>query len=499
MTNAGIWQGIVIGLWFVVSFTQVAQASVDNESGDRHPHLFSPKMKPAGVPAEYVLTHNGFFHPSCVVRVNSDEVVGRDLVIRGLDGRYHDRIAPCAHPRFSATGRMMLERNQGDAKSFVESSRSERNISKAAVAKELAYDGYVAFFEYQGDIPAPASLNSVWVVPQVPRTIGEQAFGIFSGIQAADVILQPVLQFSGSSGHWTIIDENCCAAGNLIASVPVSVMPGDVILGSVKIAGCDEDKVCSNWTVTAMDLTTRKSTTINRQDPQGAAYLIIPAALEAYSVTSCDMWPANGQVNFYNNTLTDGNGAIVQKQYNLYILPRGANPRPDGFPIDCNYGGLNIGNNFSLVFGASPSAVKPNSEIPVNPVIPITVDGYMSGNWYDPTQGGQGFQLEMADNTMLAIWFTYAPDGSGQNWIYAQGSYDSTKSSVTLPAVLLTGARFAPNFRTGDVKNMPWGTLTFSFADCDTGTASWSSTLPGYGAGSMPIHRLTQIKGTVCP
>ena len=130
----------------------------------------------------------------------------------------------------------------------------------------------------------------------------------------------------------------------------------------------------------------------------------------------------------------------------------------------------------------------------------IAVDGYMSGNWFDPTQSGQGFQLEFTDqaNTAVAIWFTFAPDG-GQNWIYAQGSYDSAKNSVTLPATLTTGAKFPPNFNANDVTKAPWGTISFSFTDCDTGTASWNSTLPGYQSGSMHIVRLTHIKGVVCP
>jgi streptogramin lyase len=130
----------------------------------------------------------------------------------------------------------------------------------------------------------------------------------------------------------------------------------------------------------------------------------------------------------------------------------------------------------------------------------VFVDGYMSGNWYDPEQSGQGFQIEMAaGNTMVAIWFTYAPDGGGQNWIYAQGDYDSTKNTVTLPAVLATGAMFPPNFHANDVTKKPWGTITFAFSDCNTGTVGWSSSLPGYGSGTLPISRLTRIKGTSCP
>jgi hypothetical protein len=45
-----------------------------------------------------------------------------------------------------------------------------------------------------------------------------------------------------------------------------------------------------------------------------------------------------------------------------------------------------------------------------------------------------------------------------------------------------------------------WGTLTFTFTDCDRGTASWTSTAAGYPAsGSFPIARVTRIAGTTCP
>ena len=149
---------------------------------------------------------------------------------------------------------------------------------------------------------------------------------------------------------------------------------------------------------------------------------------------------------------------------------------------------------------------------------PFVIGGYMSGNWYrapDPDgshgQGGHGFQLEFTNlnNGALAIWFVYAPVGDSsqtsgsQNWIYAQGSYDPTSNTVTLPAIRLTGAKFPPNFVSTDVKGTPpdppWGTLTFTFSDCNHGTASWVSTLPGYGSGTLPITRLTQIAGTTCP
>jgi plastocyanin len=153
----------------------------------------------------------------------------------------------------------------------------------------------------------------------------------------------------------------------------------------------------------------------------------------------------------------------------------------------------------------------------VNAATPtINLGGYLSGNWFIPSQGGgQGFQLEFTNfnNDMIAIWFTYTPtgstanDGSGQNWIYAQGPYDPTKNAVTLPAILLAGAKFPPNFNPADVHRVPndastWGTITFTFSNCNTGTVSWHSTVAGYDkANDVPvgIQRLTQIAGTTCP
>jgi hypothetical protein len=151
----------------------------------------------------------------------------------------------------------------------------------------------------------------------------------------------------------------------------------------------------------------------------------------------------------------------------------------------------------------------------------IKLGGYLSGNWAVPNQGGHGFQLELTNapgatagtKAMVAIWFVYTPpgstlnDGSGQNWIYAQGEFDPTSNTVTLPAILLAGAQFPPNFVASDVHRVPsdsalWGHLTFAFTDCNNGTVSWHSDLTGYNLDNdtpLPIQRITQIDGTTCP
>jgi hypothetical protein len=157
-----------------------------------------------------------------------------------------------------------------------------------------------------------------------------------------------------------------------------------------------------------------------------------------------------------------------------------------------------------ILQGALAAAAPPPS---------IALGGYLSGNWFNPAQGGHGFQLEFtsqpdgtvpSQDEVIAIWFVYTPDGSGQNWIYSQGPYDPTRNSVMLPATIFHGAKFPfpmANYNSDDVQGSlgDWGSLTFTFTDCDNGTMSWSSSVDGYSSGSMPIRRTTSIAGVSCP
>jgi plastocyanin len=133
----------------------------------------------------------------------------------------------------------------------------------------------------------------------------------------------------------------------------------------------------------------------------------------------------------------------------------------------------------------------------------FTIKPGLSGNWSDPTasQAGHGFQFEiLPNNSMLAIWFVFTPNGSGQTWLFAQGNYDPASDTVTLPTYLSLGARFPPNFTHADDTVTQWGTMTFKFTDCNNGTMNWNSTTAGYPpTGTLPIARVTTLAGTTCP
>ena len=123
----------------------------------------------------------------------------------------------------------------------------------------------------------------------------------------------------------------------------------------------------------------------------------------------------------------------------------------------------------------------------------------MSGSWFDPAQDGHGFSIEvLPDNRMLANWYTYAPTG-GAVWISAAGTISGNTAVLEGFQKVGIGGRFPPNFDPSKLENLLWGTLSFTFADCNHGQVSWQPVVAGYTSGSMSIARLTIPAGLSCP
>ena len=129
----------------------------------------------------------------------------------------------------------------------------------------------------------------------------------------------------------------------------------------------------------------------------------------------------------------------------------------------------------------------------------VAIGAGFTGNWFNPTQSGHGFSIEvLPDNKMLAQWYVFAPNG-GQSWIVATGDITGNSAQLQGFQPIGSGGQFPPNFNPAQLTNTPWGTLTFSFSDCNHGQASWQPTAAGYASGSMPITRLTMPAGLSCP
>lgn len=132
---------------------------------------------------------------------------------------------------------------------------------------------------------------------------------------------------------------------------------------------------------------------------------------------------------------------------------------------------------------------------PVN--VPIT-NGF-TGSWVNP-EGKLGLGIEvLAGGNLVAEGYTFAAEG-GQLWIGGVGPIvDGDHAVIPVSTITGAGGRFPPNFDASQTQNTVWGSLTFTFTDCNNGAVSWASELAGYGSGSMPIIRLTQPAGLACP
>ena len=121
-----------------------------------------------------------------------------------------------------------------------------------------------------------------------------------------------------------------------------------------------------------------------------------------------------------------------------------------------------------------------------------------TGAWFDPAQSGHGILVEVLPGAqLLAWWFAFNPAGTEQSSFGGLGSYSGNTATITA-VNQTTGGRFIPNFDPTKIVNNPWGTLTFTFTDCDHGKVDFAST-SGYGTGSMDLTRLTRPAGVTCP
>lgn len=142
---------------------------------------------------------------------------------------------------------------------------------------------------------------------------------------------------------------------------------------------------------------------------------------------------------------------------------------------------------------------------------PIPINGYLTGNWYDPAHNGEGIQTEVGeiDNTdgsvsyyITVAWYTFDSSGTPY-WLFgSSGLFNPGTTSATMQIAYSSGGGFAGNFGSS-VTQALWGTLNVQFPDCNTMKFSYQSGtgLPSpvpVGYGNKTWKRLTQINGLTC-
>ena len=121
--------------------------------------------------------------------------------------------------------------------------------------------------------------------------------------------------------------------------------------------------------------------------------------------------------------------------------------------------------------GGNPLVLDIPAYVPATtPALPIS--GYLSTNWSNPLQSGEGMVLQVYDNgdkatrTLSFAWFTY-DDQNTPFWLYGQAAFNIGATTVTAQTVYLTGGTFAYSGNVVfPVPTTPWGSVTFTFPDC---------------------------------
>jgi len=136
---------------------------------------------------------------------------------------------------------------------------------------------------------------------------------------------------------------------------------------------------------------------------------------------------------------------------------------------------------------------------------PLPIDGYLSTSWFSPDHGGEGMEVQVYDGDANSRTFTagwYASDSTGRPfWLFAQGNVPIGATTVQTTAVYVSGGGFAGS--AGNATTNQWGTVTFSFPDCNhmhftyNGQTDAATAGPS-GNGTRDWIRVANTNGLAC-
>lgn len=129
----------------------------------------------------------------------------------------------------------------------------------------------------------------------------------------------------------------------------------------------------------------------------------------------------------------------------------------------------------------------------------MEVNKYISGSWFNPSQDGHGFSIEVLDDdTTVVYWYVYDLQG---NPLFLVGIGENVEDQVIADTYIQRGMKFG-EFRSADVDQEYWGQLTLTFHDCDRATLEYDSTFvsnaQSYGRGTIPLTKLLSLDGLGC-
>ena len=105
----------------------------------------------------------------------------------------------------------------------------------------------------------------------------------------------------------------------------------------------------------------------------------------------------------------------------------------------------------------------------VFPAAAETFTGAMSGAWWNAARAGEGqfitFESIAGRNVVYLAYFTYTAEGRA-TWHVGTTDYAANATTIEIPLVTGSGARFGAAFNAADVRTASAGTATLEFVSC---------------------------------
>jgi hypothetical protein len=356
-----------------------APINVEAESVRVHAVVAKGTVKPAGVPADFVATPVGFFHPSCLIHVDAKQPLGARAA------------SACAYPHYDVTGKAILP------------SLAPQNVTNDIEGWSLA--------DNSSYMPGVSKLSARWTVPPTPAQSGQVLF-FFPGTQSLDgksggTILQPVLAYENS--QWFVQSWNCCeGGGNAEFGDAVNVAPGDTIVGTNTGSNCNSATgICNNWRIVTSDISNGGASTFDTLSFGHPHQWIFANVLEVYSLKSCDQLPTTGGVTYHDFAIWDLRGNPID------VTGLSWRDDVDQQLAGCGttWGGSQSGTDFTVTWGGSRGGggggnvhlVAPFSGKCLDVSGSGTSDGTKIQEWSCNGTSAQAFHLADAGNGAVSI------------------------------------------------------------------------------------------------
>lgn len=138
----------------------------------------------------------------------------------------------------------------------------------------------------------------------------------------------------------------------------------------------------------------------------------------------------------------------------------------------------------------------------------------MSGSFFDPNFNGQGINIEIlndqvvakqekggAPGTFLIYWYSFDRDGY-PFWSFGVGSFTGATMTVTMLFDYDgAGPFFGPGWLNSDFSATNFATVNINWSNCNSGTMTFNALVSPFDGQEHTLHlgRLTSVAGLTCP